>query len=131
MNCDKRQDKWSSQDVDRADWFIKWTKEPAASETVHLGSFEEELGRIMYVAAALEYERPVSGPLYKFPCMHPPHSRTPSPSVDAQASRATDELDPLVSFWLWFHMDPWSCGLAVVCSGDPGARMARATALRS
>ena len=50
----------------RADWFMKWASEVAASRTVNMISFEEGLGRVMYVAGALEYERPFLGPLYKF-----------------------------------------------------------------
>ena len=33
--------------------------------------YEEGLGRIMYVAGALEYERPFLGPLYRFLALHP------------------------------------------------------------
>ena len=36
-----------------------------------MGSFEEGLGRIMFVAGALEHERPFLAPLYKFLTMHP------------------------------------------------------------
>ena len=50
----------------RADWFRRWTSEVADSSTVHMGSFEEGLGRVMFVAGALEYERPFPGPLFKF-----------------------------------------------------------------
>ena len=39
--------------------------------TIHVGSFEEGLGRIMFVAGALERERPFLAPLYKFLTMHP------------------------------------------------------------
>ena len=45
-----------------------------------MASFEEGLGRIMFVAGALEHERPFLGPLYKFLTMHPRDSvrRVPS-----------------------------------------------------
>ena len=33
--------------------------------------YEEGLGRIMYVAGALDYERPFLGPLYRFLALHP------------------------------------------------------------
>ena len=36
-----------------------------------MASFEEGLGRIMFVAGALEHERPFQAPLYKFLTMHP------------------------------------------------------------
>ena len=51
-----------------AEW---WTEKIASSATVHMASFEEGLGRIMFVAGALEHERPFLGPLYKFIAMHP------------------------------------------------------------
>ena len=37
----------------RADWFRKWTTEVASSGSVHMASFEEGLGRVMYVAGSL------------------------------------------------------------------------------
>ena len=55
----------------RAEWFVRWSSEVASVPTVHMRSFEEGLGRIMFVAGALEYERPFLGPLYKFLTMHP------------------------------------------------------------
>ena len=50
----------------RAEWFARWTEKIASSATVHMASFEKRLGRIMFVAGALEHERPFLGPLYKF-----------------------------------------------------------------
>ena len=55
----------------RAEWFVRWTKKIADSETVHMAAFEEGLGRIMFVAGALEHERPFLGPLYRFISIHP------------------------------------------------------------
>ena len=55
----------------RAEWFVRWTREVAGSRTVNMSSFEEGLGRVMYVAGALEYERPFLAPLYKFLSLHP------------------------------------------------------------
>ena len=43
----------------------------ASPTTIHMASFEEGLGRIMFVAGALEHERPFLAPLYKFLTMHP------------------------------------------------------------
>ena len=43
-----------------------------------MASFEEGLGRIMFVAGALEHERPFLGPLYKFLTMHPSGFHTES-----------------------------------------------------
>ena len=55
----------------RATWFTKWTREVADSTHVHMTKFEESLGRIMYVAGALDYERPFLRPLYRFLALHP------------------------------------------------------------
>ena len=55
----------------RAEWFVRWAESVASSPTIHMGSFEEVLGRIMFVAGALEHERPFLAPLYKFLTMHP------------------------------------------------------------
>ena len=49
-----------------AEWFVRWTREMASRPVVNMDNFEEGLGRIMYVAGALEYERPFLAPLYKF-----------------------------------------------------------------
>ena len=38
---------------------------------VHVASFEEGMGSIMFVAGALECERPFLGPLYKIITLHP------------------------------------------------------------
>ena len=43
----------------------------ATTSTVHMASFEEGLGRIMFVVGALEHERPFLGPLYRFLTIHP------------------------------------------------------------
>ena len=58
----------------RADWFTRWTQEVANERAVHMARFEEGLGRIAYVAGALEFERPFLAPLYKFLSMHPRNS---------------------------------------------------------
>ena len=58
----------------RAEWFVKWVETVATSTTIHMGTFEEGLGRIMFVAGALEHERPFLAPLYKFLTMHPRNS---------------------------------------------------------
>ena len=39
-----------------------------------MSRFEEGLGRIVYVAGALEFERPFLGPLYRFLTIHPRNS---------------------------------------------------------
>ena len=54
-----------------------WTKETAEAELETMGSFEEQLGRIMYVGA-LEYERPSRRPLLNLMCLHPCTSVRPS-----------------------------------------------------
>ena len=54
----------------RAYWFRKWTTEVASSRTVHMASFEEGIGGVVYVAGALEYERLFLGPLYNFLSLH-------------------------------------------------------------
>ena len=55
----------------RAEWFTKWAREVANSDQVHIGRFEESLGRIMFVVGALELERPFLGPLCRFMSLHP------------------------------------------------------------
>ena len=55
----------------RAEWFVRWVETVAGSATIHMGTFEEGLGPIMFVAGALEHERPFLAPLYKFLTMHP------------------------------------------------------------
>ena len=55
----------------RAEWFIRWAEKVADSPTIQMASFEEGLGRIMFVAGALEDERPFQAPLYKFLTVHP------------------------------------------------------------
>ena len=49
-----------------AEWFVRWATEMA----VHMRAFEDGLCRIMFVAGALEHERPFFGPLYKFLTVH-------------------------------------------------------------
>ena len=59
----------------RAEWFVRWARETANADYIHLMKrFEEGLGRIMFVAGALELERPFLGPLYKFVVLHPRES---------------------------------------------------------
>ena len=67
----------------RAEWFVRWARETAASEFVHMARFEEGLGRIMFVAGALELERPFLGPLYKFMALHPRQSTRRVPTYVA------------------------------------------------
>ena len=75
----------------RADWFVRWTRSTAEQKTVHMAAFEEGLGRVMYVAGALEHERPFLAPLYRFMTMHPRHS--------------VQSVPPYVSFFLSFLAD--------------------------
>ena len=55
----------------RAEWFVRWTREVAATTDVLISNFEDGLGRIMFVAGALEFGRPFLAPPYKFLNMHP------------------------------------------------------------
>ena len=55
----------------RPEWFVRWTQKIADSDTVSMASLKEGLGSIMFVADALEHERPFLGPLYRFISMHP------------------------------------------------------------
>ena len=52
-------------------WFQRWTRETADAGYVHMSAFEEDLGRVMYVAGALEFERPSLSPLCRFLTLHP------------------------------------------------------------
>ena len=61
----------------------RWTEKMASSATVRMASFEKGLGRIMFVAGALEHERPFLGPLYKFISMHPRNAVRRIPSYVA------------------------------------------------
>ena len=77
----------------RADWFRRWTSEVASSSTVYMGSFEEGLGRVMFVAGALEYERPFFGPLYKVLTLHPRDSiRAVPPQVSFFLRYLSDQI---------------------------------------
>ena len=58
----------------RGEWFTKWARETADSQYIHMARLEEGLGRVMFVARALELERPFLGPLYKFMALHPRQS---------------------------------------------------------
>ena len=58
----------------RAEWFVKWAREVAAAETVHMTRFEEVLGRTIHVVGALEVERPFLGPLWRYMSLHPRNS---------------------------------------------------------
>ena len=64
-----------------------------------MASFEEGLGRVMYVAGALEYERPFLGPLYKFMS---PHPRDSVRAVPPQVSFFLRHLAEQVS-QCWHH----------------------------
>ena len=62
---------WESRNGVWHAWFIKWAGEVANSDTVNTINFEEGLGRLMYVAGALEHERPFLSPLYSFLALYP------------------------------------------------------------
>ena len=47
----------------RSQWFVRWARETAAPDTIHMRRLEEGIGRIMYVVGALELERPFLGPM--------------------------------------------------------------------
>ena len=49
---------------------ISQRSEIAQARTVNITPFEEGLGRVMYVASALEHERPFQSPLYTFMSLH-------------------------------------------------------------
>ena len=55
----------------RAQWFQRWMTATADAGYVHMSAFEEGSGRVMYVAGALEFERPFFSPLYRFLTLHP------------------------------------------------------------
>ena len=55
----------------RADWIIKWTTDVLTSIYINMSRYEEGLGRIVFVAGASEYEKPLMGPLFRFLSLHP------------------------------------------------------------
>ena len=50
---------------------MKWTRQVTSSQTVNTTFLKVDLGRVMYVAGALEYEHPLSLDLCidSFPCI--------------------------------------------------------------
>ena len=94
----------------RADWFRSWSSEVAGSSTVHMGSFEEGLGRVMFVAGALKYERPFLGPLCKFLALHPRDSK-----------RAFVGVSLFGSFCLLAFVPPWFAFWVHIESRDAGS----------
>ena len=77
----------------RAQWIINWTKKIAASTSVNVSTFEEGLGRVMYVAGALEYERPFFEPLYRFMSLHPRNSVRLVPAYVNSLSHLATQLE--------------------------------------
>ena len=55
----------------RAEWFIKCTRDVAEMAFFSMSSSEGDLGEIMFVPSALEYEWLFFGPLYRFLMIHP------------------------------------------------------------
>ena len=49
----------------RAAWCSRWPRETASATTEHRASSNKELGRIMFLGGALEYERPFLCPVLK------------------------------------------------------------------
>ena len=71
----------------RAEWLTRWARVVTDSTKIQMNRFEEGLGRIVYVAGALEFEPPFLGLLYKFPTIHPRGSVCRVPSCVAERSR--------------------------------------------
>ena len=92
----------------RADWFTRWSKEVASSPTIHIKTFEEGLGRIMFVAGALEHDRPFLGPLYKFLTLHPRNAVRRVPPYAAFSStsflRASQPADTATATTSWKNL---------------------------
>ena len=77
----------------RAEWFSRCTQKIADSDMVNMASFKEGLGRIMFVARALEHERPFLGPLKRFISIHPRDStRKVPPYVKFILRYLSDEI---------------------------------------
>ena len=85
----------------RAAWFTKWAEEVASSHTTNTASFEEGLGRLMYVAGALEYERPFLSPLCSFLSLH---QRSCEKST---SPREVFSAKPLTSSLVVSPLRPW------------------------
>ena len=69
------------------------TAETAKSPTVHMASFEEGLGRIMYMTGALEYEGRFLAPLHRFLTLHPRTYVCRVPSCVSFVLRCLSEQD--------------------------------------
>ena len=79
----------------RAEWFMKWARETADSEYIHLAKFEEGLGRIMFVAGALELERPLPRTLVQVHGPPPPGSRRHGFQLTSVSSFVTSQTKSL------------------------------------
>ena len=59
----------------RAQWVVRWLGDKIAERQVRLGDLREGLGRLQFVAGALEVVRPFLGPLYRWASAGPRYAR--------------------------------------------------------
>ena len=64
----------------RAAWLAKWSKQTADAQVIHVRSFEEALGRVVFLASALQLIRPFLSPLKSFSCSGPRGGVRPVPT---------------------------------------------------
>ncbi len=55
----------------RAQWAIRWCHRVVRDGAIRVGELREGLGRLGYIAAALDYDRPFLAPIYTFVALHP------------------------------------------------------------
>ncbi len=71
----------------RADWAIKFCHRVAHDGMVRVGELREGLGRLGYIAGALDFDRPFLGPIYTFVSLFPPLAVRPLPLYVASCLR--------------------------------------------
>ena len=84
------------------------------STSVNVSTFEEGLGRVMYVAGAPEYERLFLGPLYRFMSLHPRNSVRFVPAyVKFFLSHFAAQLELCRHYFCAVEMHSWETALRV------------------
>ncbi len=71
----------------RAQWAIRFCHRVAQDGAVKVGELREGLGRLGYIAGALDFDRPFLGPIYTFVSLFPPLAVRPLPLYVASCLR--------------------------------------------